>query len=423
MAARSHAFWVAYDVGTALIAIVASSDMLIRFGLGTPGWLLAYVLVAARIAVVWRAAFDLAVRNWIYFLYPAVCIASVLWSTNSNQTLTASIQLTMTIIIALFIGWRFSLAAICLLQLMGQSLGLGLSLVNWATGMFGELYAPRGGLLGIYSQKNMLGQRALAAILSALAILLLPRSSASGLIKLGCLGVLAVAGFLLIKSDAVTAILLVPAMGGILLLLLVHRLPQSLVLAGLVLGVLLTALVPVGLAVMSVDPLQLVLGTFDRSSNLTGRTSLWALAQGIIVDYPILGVGFQAFWSSSAFANLANYATNYGETVTAFHNFILEVWVGTGIPGVIAIIALVGTSLSRAIQLWLLTRSTMSAYAIVSILTSIILSFVGTGLYRQHEYTIMLTVMLGVAAGRELRIAKAALWQEQLRAVPEPARA
>lgn len=403
MTQSSRTFWIAYDVVTGLIAVAVSTDILIRFGVGSITWLLVYMLVALRLALVWRAAFDLLVRNWPYLLYPAVCGASVLWSVNTTGTLTAAVQLSMTIVIAMFVGWRFSLGAICLLQLCGTSAGLALSLVNWATGAFGEVYAALGGLLGIYTQKNMLGQNALYATLSMAAILLSSRIHAGATFKLIVIGGLAVTAFLLWLSKAVTAILMVPALVGLLIALNAQRLPRPLVLFAVAGGLMTVALAPVGLAVAAINPVDAVLDAFGKSSSLTGRTDLWAMAMGVIADHPFVGVGFQAFWSSAAFADLAAFAKNFGETVTSFHNVFLEVWVGTGLFGVVAMLALLGTTLWRTVRLWLLTRSLMASYAIVGTLGAVILNYVGTGLYRQHEHAIMFVVMVGIAAQRELR--------------------
>ena len=96
-------------------------------------------------------------------------------------------------------------------------------------------------------------------------------------------------------------------------------------------------------------------------------------------------------------------------TAQSFHNFVLEVWVGTGVVGLLAMAVLLGTTIWRSGRLFLLTRSPTAAYALTATGLAIPLSLVGTSLFRQHEFTIMMVVMLGVAAGRELEaVARAA---------------
>ena len=392
--------WTVYDYATAFLAILASTDVLTRFGLNSPLWLGVYALVFLRLATVYQAAYRLIAQNLAYFAYPAVCLASVLWSVSAKDSLVAAVQLTVTVLIAVFIGARFPLRAICLMHLATTFIGCALSLVNWATGVFGPIYAPAGGLLGIFTQKNQLGQRAMYAVLSAVALLLQPRDA---LLKLVALGVLAVALFMLALSLSVTAILLLPASVGLMVLLSAHRLPAVLVLAGALGAVVLVALGPIGLALAGVDPVGGVLGAFGKSSSLTGRTDIWAMARDVIAEYPILGVGFSAFWDSPKFASYAFMAQEIGgEGVAGFHNFILEIWAGTGLFGLAAIAAMLAATFSRVAALYRRTRSVMAAYAFSGTFGAVGLSLLFPNFYRQHEYLIMFVVMVGVAARAEL---------------------
>lgn len=393
--------WTVYDWATAFLAILASTDVLARFGLNSIVWLGVYGLVLLRLATVYEAAYRLVVQNLAYFAYPAACLASVLWSVSAKDSLVAAVQLTVTVLVATFIGARFSLRAICLLHLAATFIGCFLSLVNWATGVFGPIYAPAGGLLGVFTQKNQLGQRAMFAVLSGVALLLQP--SRDPLLKLVVAGALGVALFMLALSLSVTSILLLPTSVGLLMLLCAHRFPSTLVLAGAIAAVVLVALGPIGLALVGVDPVATLFAAFGKSSTLTGRTDIWAMAEDVIGRYPILGVGFSAFWESPRFANYAYLAQEIGgEGVAGFHNFILEIWAGTGVFGLAGIATMLVVTFCRIVALYRRTRSVMAAYAFAGTFGAIGLSLFFPNFYRQHEYLMMFVVMVGVAAQAEL---------------------
>jgi len=408
--------FVAYDWALAFLAILVSTDVLNRFGLNSPVWLLVYALVLARIVLAWNVIFPLLARNVLYLAFPAVCLASVIWSVLPDETLRAAIQLMMTVIIAIFIGLRFSLKDICRLNLWATFIGVFLSLVNLATGAFGAVYGASGGLLGIFTHKNMLGQRSLYTTLSIVTLLLAEgRGTAGFLVRLVLLGCLAIALAMIAMSLSVTAILMVPMFVGLLLALNYRRLPPAAIVIVLLGGTLAVAAGPLLLMAFGIDPVAAVLGAFGKDSTLTGRTDLWGIASQAIAEYPLLGVGYSAFWEAPRFANFALLAQHIGgEAVAGFHNFLLEVSVGTGLLGILAMILLIGTTVWRSGRLFLITRTPFAAYALVGTLSAIVLALLTTGLYRQHEYLLMFVVTVGVSAGQELD-------RRTARPVPPPA--
>jgi hypothetical protein len=60
-------------------------------------------------------------------------------------------------------------------------------------------------------------------------------------------------------------------------------------------------------------------------------------------------------------------------------------------------------AIRRTVRLYMLVRSPEAAFGIGAIGVSITLALFGTSLYRQHEYSIILIMMIGVSAGEELR--------------------
>ena len=411
-------FWAIYDIALAGMAILVSTEVLNRFHGAIPPvvWLLTYGMTLVRIASAWRSFFDLLIRNLNYLAYPAVCASSVLWSVTPSTTLTASVQLLMTVIIAMVIGWRFSLLGIAIIQFIVIGFATALSLLNWATGIFGEVYSRTGALLGVYSQKNALGQRTLFMVLAGVTLLLTSaREFMPGLrrharyVWLAALVGIPPALLAIGLSISVTSILMLPVVFGLMFLFCVRRLPQAFTFFGFAGILLAVSIAPLAFALAGLSVVDETLGAFGKTTSLTGRTDLWGIGFAVLEGRLGLGVGFQAFWKAPAFANYALLAQHYGSiTALGFHNFILEVWVGTGLLGLAAMALLLLTSITRAIRLLFATWSASAAYAVVGSLLVIPLSLIGTSLYRQHEFLIMFVVMIGVSAGRELNALGAA---------------
>lgn len=405
--AGSAALAQAVDVLIALLAILVSTDAMNRFGVPSYLWMLVYALILFRLATNIPASLSLLLRNAPYFLYPFICLSSLIWSYSPNDTLVSSIQLAFTILIAIFIGERFSLRAIAVFVVVIIGITAALSDLNMVTGIFGRPFSPQGELQGIYTHKNALGQRVMVALVGSIALWLFASKNRSLLritaLLLGPANLIALGA-----SFSATAILLLPVGAGLLLALGYRSLNRHLVLYALVGALFCVAVLPMLLAVLQLDIVSDVLGAFGKNATLTGRTGLWHIAGTLIEQSPIFGVGYAAFWNSVEFTNYIILLQIYGggDNLVAFHNFILEVLVGTGLLGLIGMLVLIGTSVVRSARLWIAMRNMESAFALTMIALAVILGLVGASLYRQHEFSIMIVVIVGVAAERMLRQAR-----------------
>jgi len=402
-AASATLLWNIYDVGLAALVILVSTDTFNRFGIGSPVWGVCYALAAVRLLSAPRFLAWTFRANLTQFAYPAACLASSVWSKAPAWSFGSALQLFATILIALVVGARTRMMTLMILMFGVLVLPLALSLLNWRTGVFGEVYAGSGGLLGIYTQKNMLGQNAMFVILAGVALLLVGvwRSLFACLVLAVGMGIAAVS---LKLSQSVTPMLMLPMSIALLLLLCIRRLDARLVvLAGIVLFLALAA-GPIYLVVAGVNPIDEVLGAFGKNTTLTGRTRIWSFGLQVLQDYWSLGVGFLAFWRSAEFSGYATIIQAIGgENVRAFHNFILEIWIGTGIPGVVTMLILLWAALWRTWTAYRATYSVSAAFAFVVVVSAILLCLPGTGLYRQHESLLMFVVMFGASAAASLR--------------------
>ena len=397
--------WALFDASLLILILMLSSDMLVQLRfLQSPIWLLCYALMSLRIATVWPAFFRMLQRNWIVLLYPAICLTSVLWSVDKTATLAASLQLIMTMIMGLYLGWRYAISVLIKVLAVVLSIGVGLSILHWATGLFPwPVYTRTGGLAGLFSSKSMLGLRALFAITAIVAILMMPRHDVGSTFrKLATVALLANI-FALSVSLSMTSVLLLPVMVTGLLMLCWHRVPPILFSAGLLILLAALSVGPVMLVIAGVNPVEAVLGAVGKSTTLTGRVYIWDVAVDVYRDNPMLGVGYQAFWQSPHFLNEQMMTQKAGAlTSTSFHSFPLEILVSAGWPALLAMLALLWVTAGRLLVLFRYTRSAAVAGAISLIGGVVLSSLIGTTLYRAHEIMIILVVAFAVSAGEDL---------------------
>ena len=85
-----------------------------------------------------------------------------------------------------------------------------------------------------------------------------------------------------------------------------------------------------------------ILLLLNRDPTLTGRTEIWASIMPAILQHPLLGYGYQAFWRGYEGAS-ANIALSNGWAVSSAHNSFLQVALDLGLVGVgLVVWALVG---------------------------------------------------------------------------------
>lgn len=391
---------LAFDLAFVCIAFAASADLFNRFGISSPVWMLLYAMLFARIATTPTLFLNLFARNGAFFLFAFVCGLSTIWSLLPSRTLGASLQLTVTIALGLYAGRRFDARVLCLLLFAVSALMGLMSVLNLYTGVFGTVYAGGGGLLGVFNQKNILGKACLIGLLSGTTVLLMRGIPLA--IKAATLLFMGVLALALLRSQSVTSILLTPVFAGLIVVLCYRSLPRSVTLFAVMAGVVFVSLAPLASVIAGFDPVTEILGSFNKNTTLTGRTELWAIARSVAEDYPLLGVGYSAFWDAPRFASLAYLAQSIGgESIRAFHNFVLEIWVATGVLGVFAIGVFTWTALSRTLRTWLLTRLPEDAFAVSLVLSTVTVALLEPDYYRQHTSSIFLVVM--VAAGAQRR--------------------
>ncbi len=383
------------DYTFAAFVILISSDAFMFLGIHSFLWLAAYGYLALRILLSFRPFLDFLLRNLVYLGFPALALVSTIWSDLPIETVRFTLQLTITTLIALFIGMRLRprellwITGAVLLVLMAASMAnIG--------GALGPAYNDNGHFMGIFLSKNAFGHRSVIFTVTAVFAILLLRGQGLA-VRVAFLAGLAITAQMVSISGSATAVVLTLAMGGLsiaatLVLLprigpVIMALPVTLALAG---GIIV-------LIAFRLDPIGPLFDALGKDATMTGRTILWEFGIDKWLDRPGLGYGAAGFWTHPAFLNdIAYYQAQYGETVHGFHSLPVELLVMFGPVGLVVHGMIALTTLSRALRsrgaegntaVWLLV-TTFAIYG---------MAMVGPQLHTPHSVALILIIAGGAS--------------------------
>jgi len=86
-----------------------------------------------------------------------------------------------------------------------------------------------------------------------------------------------------------------------------------------------------------------------RSSDLTGRTELWAFTLNAIATHPLLGFGLSGFWMGASQESLS-VQTQLGWKPIYSHNGYLEILLSLGLVGLLLFLVVIGAGLKRVLS-------------------------------------------------------------------------
>ena len=376
--------------------IFISSNAFVFLGLHSFLWLMAYAYALMRISMRLSSVLKTLRRNWIFLLYPILSMASVLWSDVPMETARVSIQLTFTVVIAIFVGMRFTLGQIFAAMAITLFFCIAMSAAN-LNGAFQPPYDQRNNFKGIFLSKNALGHRAvLFSVICIFGMFLIPKLSLT-LRLLFAIG-LATNVLLISISGSATAVGLsgILALTGLLVWLL-------LTVRGGWAVVTIVALVPLGASVfiilsLGLDPISGGLQLLGRDPTLTGRTVLWEFAIQHLGEKPFLGYGTRGFWGHPDMqARVLQLQARYGDGVSSFHNLVLELLIMLGPLGLLVHTMAMVTTLYRSMQRSKFYNDSYAAWAFTVTLGMYIMAMVNPQLFQQHALPFFLVVAFGVS--------------------------
>ncbi|GAA1494838.1 hypothetical protein GCM10009627_31840 [Curtobacterium herbarum] len=316
------------------------------------------------ISVVVRARPPLTRTPRALWLFLAWCLVTVIWSHWRPATLASTVAQVVCALVAFAIAstltWRRILDAASL----AFRWVLGLSLLFEAVVAvvvrhpiapiwtdYGDRKIPDafyfsraelftgGRIQGLPGNANLL---AMVALLAAIAVAV---QLAEGRLRRNqAIGWLVVAGVVFALTRSSTVIVAAVAVAGVLAVALWMRRVPSGHRAGRYLGLVAVVAVVVVAVVLGREQLLDVLG---RSSDLTGRGTIWAAVWGLVVQHPVLGWGWIGYWWPNI-PMLSGLAPLHGVQYLQAHDAGLDVWMQTGIVGLVLFAVYVLTTLARS---------------------------------------------------------------------------
>ena len=189
---------------------------------------------------------------------------------------------------------------------------------------------PVGGWRGIYPQKNMCCINT--------EFLLLPAFFSEELSRTVVLRIFRVAYILgsfvvIIFTGSSTGLLVLPAL---LILIVLVKLLRCLNARLRAVVLVLCSVLSTLLALIAFSSYTFIATSLGKDPTLTGRTEIWSALIAPILEHPILGFGYRAFWrgyeGESAGVSLAS-----GWAVPSAHNAALEILVTLGFVGLVLV--------------------------------------------------------------------------------------
>ncbi len=298
-------------------------------------------------------------RSWPLFLLPLMCTISALWAPVPPDTIRKAIGLFITGFVALYAATRLSGRQILIAYFAAESIAALLSLASPNRDNIGAW-------TGIFDQKNFFAIHMFVLYGASLGIALDRGNKAR--LRLFAFAMAAIAGFLIFMAKSGTTTLMFAALTGLLLAHAffwgpISKIRHARLVSAMLLAIvgLIAALIVLG--VMQIDLKEEVLTALGKDSTLTGRTYLWEIAQRIMADKPLTGVGGEGFWRPEA--GPANSIVQYFDrdkfTGFSFHNSYYENGVNYGYPGFYATIFLATWGIVSTALTWLRNQTIVNA--------------------------------------------------------------
>lgn len=279
-----------------------------------------------------RQILQISIGAWPILLLPTIAVASVLWSAQPSLSVRIGLEYALTVLAATIIAARTPpktlihlLCAVCTVVL----------LLNLPAAI-GDL-AKRHSAQGLYGSKNALGSICAVQVIASLATFF-GRSTPPRMKAFAAVGIV-LGGPLLFAANSAGAIICTTIAVAVLIATstLSTKSANARVLAVVFAGLLVTggvvAAKPIGDAY---DYIQTEV--FKKDRTLTGRSYLWAKADELARERPVLGYGYQSFWvqGQTDAEGLWRFGGIKDRTGFNFHNEIREMRIQLGFVGLAA---------------------------------------------------------------------------------------
>ncbi len=343
-----------------IAAAVAGTSWLMAFGTLVSA-IVAVVtgLVSGLLWVILRPEVQWRRLPWFAVLYVLWAVASLLWSAYPSATALTLLLLLTTTVQAMFVGsvltWRELVRAIA--SALKWILGLSLVFELWVSLIWGGPILPGfvrptpgvhydpivywsrdnlfdgGRIQGLFGNANPLAYAALLAMI-VFAVRIASRAPRRTLLVLWFV----LAAFLFVRAGSATASLAAAAVIVVLAAVLLMRTTRRP--GGRTRFYVAYAVVALGGLTTLWVLRERIFAALGRSSDLTGRETIWGAVWERAIEHPWHGWGFSTPWVPTE-PHFDGWIVDHGETVMQAHNMWLDVFLQLGVIGV----ALIGLTM------------------------------------------------------------------------------
>ncbi len=308
-------------------------------------WSVLYILLLYFVRKRLKELIHLAWQDKLYILLLGWAFFSLIWSVDRHVTTRHLLALVATSLFGIYLAVRYDLRE--QLKLVSTSLGIVIAASVGACLLFPNYGIQEGNLFdepawqGVFTHKNTLGR---LAVLTALILTLYLLKRRRRLIILGGIVLLFV---LIVLTKAKTA--LVYFVVGTIAFFFVRAFQRNP--ASRTRIILLAFLVFGGLATWTYYNWEDFTYSLGKDPGLTGRVALWGLSMTPIGQRPLLGYGYDAFWSDF-YGPAAEFRVASGWLGAPHaHNGFINLWLDLGLVGVLLFVLGLAVTYRKALVL------------------------------------------------------------------------
>ncbi len=314
-------------------------------------WGTIYVFTCLLVFMSSSSVLSLVQRNSGFMILALLCLASATWSSDRSTTVSHSIAFFGSTMLGYLIATKIEPIKLLRLMAIALSILLAINVVMMLPNLSGYL-GPSMRYSGSFPHANMLGR------ISGLAVLMFLLLLSTRVISLtwGCAGA-GMGGLLLIACESMTSIVALCVAFGVFL---IRRVLGGPVGVGCVAVAIWFLFCSGGLIWVNWSAIiDFSLGLMGRSSNLTGRTGLWEGIWDVVLQNPILGYGYSAFWGGEKYL-VRSVFVDAGWHAKSAHNGLLGIALDLGFVGVLTFVFTAGRSFLNGFKLAFMSRSRLS---------------------------------------------------------------
>jgi exopolysaccharide production protein ExoQ len=330
-----------------------------------------------------KVVYVLSKDNYIILLL-GIVTASILWSINSEITVSRCIAIVGTSLFGIYLASRYTLKEQVVLLGWTFTVITLLSLLFVVAlpkfGIMGGIHA--GAFRGIYTHKNVLGRIMVMSIIVNSLRINLDKSRSITYVTLS-LSVL-----LLVFCRSSAAIL---NLFNVIMTFLIFRTWRW----------RYEIMIPVSIGIISLmfcgviwfnENSAILFGAVGKDATLTGRTELWQIILNMIGNRPLFGYGYGAFWVDTD--NVTNVWFMAGWEAPNAHNGVLDLCLNAGLIGLIFFVLSLLKTLRNSFILLRYSTSSEGFWPLIFIVCLVLSNLTETALMVQNDVLWVLYVAI-----------------------------